>query len=478
MFDNAAFQQLVEGGQPTGEVVAADRFIITVKGLGAVTVGASVLFENGQLGMVREVRKDYVVVLNMMSEELALGTLVVLEGDSLSAQVGSKLLGRVVSPLGKPLDGKGPVNLIERADIFGTAPGIIERSGLTDQLITGVSMVDSLFPIAYGQRMAILGDNKAGKSTFLTQLTISQAAHDKVVVYVVICKRKVEVDRLLGKLEAAGALKNTVIVVANVFDSLVQAYLAPYIGCAIAEYFWKQGTDAVAIYDDLSTHAKVYREMSLLLEVTPGRDSYPGDMFYTHSSLLERAGKLAATGKTMTALPVLLTPNEDITALLPTNAMSITDGQIIFDLGYFRQGIRPAVHTGLSVSRVGGRTQDKRSQKLTNHLFKQLAAYKEAVQFSHFGSELAEQSKANLYLGKRLYEAFKQLPDVIYTLTEQQLLLDVILRTAGEQDIDVVKVKERLPETAAKVDSDEAYETAIRTLLAHAATPRQAEVAT
>lgn len=465
MFDNAAFQALVEAQQPTGEVIAADRMLVTARGLGQVTVGASVLFENGHQGIVREVMPEGVIILNLHSEDMPLGTLVVMESPTLTTLVGDKLLGRVVSPLMQPLDGKGPVNLIKRAEVFAKAPGIVQRVGLDDQLVTGVAMVDSLFPIAYGQRMAILGDNKAGKSTFMTQLTVSQAAAGKVVVQVLICKRKVDVDRLLMKLERTGALKNTILLVANVFDSLAQAYLAPYLGAAIAEHFWRQGRDTVIVYDDLSTHAKVYRELSLLLGVSPGRDSYPGDMFYAHSSLLERAGKLADGGATQTALPVIMTPNEDITAILPTNAMSITDGQIIFDLNAFRQGIRPAVNVGLSVSRVGGRTQNKRGQHLTGTLFRQLAAYHEADQFSHFGSELAPESKANLALGKKLYEAFKQMPDVILTLTEQQLLLATILQTKGERDLDVAKLKASVTEKAKGVKTDEQYEQTVQALL-------------
>jgi F-type H+-transporting ATPase subunit alpha len=292
--------------------------------------------------------------------------------------------------------------------------------------------------------MAVLGDGKTGKSAFMTQLTLAQKGTGRIVVHVLIGKRPADVDRLIGRLQAAQALDYCVIIVASTADALTQAYLAPYVGAAVGEHFWQSGRDVVMIYDDLTSHAKLYREMSLLLEVSPGRDSYPGDMFYAHSSLLERAGRLKSNKATLSAMAVVLTPADDITAHLPTDVMSITDGQIIFDADSFRQGIRPAVNVGLSVTRVGGKAQTPRQQKLTGGLFKSIAAYRQAMEFSRFGTELAVEAQAQLDLGKRIYEALKQPPDIIYTPLEQLLVLETIMKTEGKVGISVDALKQRV----------------------------------
>lgn len=466
MFDNAAFARLIEQKQPTGEVVSVDRFLVGVAGLETASAGALVLFENGAEGMVREVRGDTVLVLNLSAEDIDLGTLAVLFQEQIEIPVGEAMLGRVISVLSRPLDGKGAMNLTATRQVFAPAPPVHQRQLLNQQLPTGVAMVDMLFPVVLGQRIAVIGDSKTGKTSFLAQVTSSQVGSGRVVIYVVIGKRKVDIDNLLAKLQATGAMKHTIVVVANIFDSLAQSYLAPYVAAAIGEYFWYDlKKDVVVIYDDLSSHAKVYRELSLLAHGYPGRESYPGDMFFAHSSLLERAGKLVSTGKTMTALPVVLTPNDDITAYLSTSIMSITDGQIIFDMESFRQGIRPAVNVGLSVSRVGGRAQTQRRQKLSGSLFKKLAEYRQAMEFSHFGSELALESQASLELGKRIYEAFKQGPDEIYTLEQQELYLSAVLKTEGKVKINVDSVKQQSKAAAAAVKSEAEIDPAIDKLL-------------
>ncbi len=458
MFDNQMFQQLVEHGNLTGEVVAINRFIVEVKGLNGVRVGSQVLFEDGQRGMVREAYGDKVILYNIDSESLALGSLAVVEFDSVQVPVGPELVGRVVSPMGVPVDGKGPLGAKQTSGVFTPAPGIMDRKVLDQQLASGVGAVDSFFAIVLGQRIAILGDSKSGKSTFLSQLAANQQGTDRIVVYVLVGKRKVDVERLLRGLEESGAMSNTIVVLANIFDSLTQSYLAPYAGCSMAENLWYGGRDVIIIYDDLSSHAEAYRQLSLLQEVDPGRDSYPGDIFYTHSSLLERAGRLLTNDKTLTSLPVVLTPNDDITAYLPTNIMSITDGQIIFDLGYFRKGIRPAVNSGLSVSRVGGQAQTKRQKQLSTALFKALAKYRQAEEFSHFSSQLSKETRVDLARGKHLYAALMQKPEELYSLVEQQLMFETIMHNDTDLAMDIAGLKKAVLARAHEVSTEEDYD--------------------
>lgn len=476
MFDNAQFQRLVEADNLTGEVVAINRFIVEVKGLEGIRVGAQVLFEDGQRGIVREAHGDRVILYNIDSENLALGCLAVVEYDLLSIPVGPELIGRVLTPMGVPVDGKGPVTASQMSGIFTPAPGIMDRKMLDEQLASGVTAVDSFFPIVLGQRIAILGDSKSGKSTFLSQLSANQEGTDRIVVYVLVGKRKVDVERLLRELRASGAMEHTIVVLANIFDSLTQSYLAPYAAAAMAENLWYGGQDVIIIYDDLSSHAEAYRQLSLLQEVDPGRDSYPGDIFYTHSSLLERAGKLATNDKTLTSLPVVLTPNDDITAYLSTNIMSITDGQIIFDLGYFRKGVRPAVNAGLSVSRVGGQAQTKRQKQLSTALFKALAHYHQAEEFSHFSSQLSKETRLDLARGKHLYAALMQPPEQLFSLPEQQLMLETIMLSQDDRPIDVIGLKTAVQARAPEAKTDEDYDRIEAELLAQFAPTQLTEV--
>lgn len=465
MFDNSEFQKLVSSGNAIGEVVGSDRFLVNVRGLDGASINALVLFENGQRGLVREIGEEVVSVLNLESEHTALGSIVVLQDNVFKIPVGETQIGRVVSPLGEPLDGKGAIKTTEMGEIFRDAPGIMERSLLSDRLPTGVSAADMLFPVVLGQRIAVLGDTKAGKTSFLVQVGTNQKDSDRVVVYVLIGKRHVEIDSLLRTLNESGAINNSVVVVANIFDSLAQSYLAPYIGCAIAEHLWYGGRDVVVIYDDLSAHAKVYREVALLSGDNPGRDSYPGDMFFAHSRLLERSGKLASNGKTMTVLPVIITPSDDITAFLPTSIMSITDGQLIFDLASFRQNIRPAINAGLSVSRVGGRCQTPRQKKLSAALFKRLADYRQAAEFAHFGSELAPETKQALQLGETIIDALRQSPSELFTVNEQILVFETVLAGAGAKQLNVGMLKQKAREIAPTLEDDSGVEAAVQELL-------------
>lgn len=466
MFDNSEFQRLVEADNLTGEVVATNRFIVEVKGLEGVQIGAQVLFEDGQRGMVREVYGDKVILYNIDSEHLLLGTLAVVQFDDLMISVGKELVGRVINPMGQPIDGGGPIVTDSISGIFNPAPGIMDRKVLDQQLVSGVTAVDSFFPIVMGQRIAILGDSKSGKSTFLSQLIANQHGTDRIAVFVLIGKRKVDIERLLSSLRASGAMKHTIVVVANIFDSLTQSYLAPYAACAMAEKLWLDGQDVIIMYDDLSSHAEAYRQLSLLQEVDPGRDSYPGDIFYTHSSLLERAGRLLTNDKTLTSLPVVLTPNDDITAYLSTNVMSITDGQIIFDLGFFRKGVRPAVNAGLSVSRVGGQAQSKRQKQLSTALFKALAKYHQADEFSHFSSQLSKETRTDLTRGKHLYAAMMQPPEELLSLPEQQLMLETIMLSPDDRAIDIAALKQAVREAAPRATDDAAYDAIEQELLA------------
>ncbi len=458
MFDSATFQHLVEADNLTGEVVASNSFMVEVKGLEGVRLGSQVLFEDGQRGLVREAYGDRVILFNIDSERMEPGTLAVVENDVLSVPVGKQLIGRVISPMGKPLDNKGALRTTTTSGIFNPAPGIMARSMLNEQLASGVTAVDMFFPVVLGQRIAILGDSKAGKSTFLSQLSASQDGTQRIVVYVLIGKRKVDIERLLANLRESGAMGHTIVVLADIFDSLTQSYLAPYAACAMAEYLWYGGEDVIVIYDDLSSHAEAYRQLSLLQEVDPGRDSYPGDMFYAHSSLLERAGKLLKNGKTLTALPVIITPNDDITAYLSTSIMSITDGQIIFDLGLFRSGIRPAVNAGLSVSRVGGQAQTTRQKQLSSSLFQKLAKYHEAEEFSHFGSSLSKEATIDLTTGRQVYAALQQPPEELHSLTEQQLILETILLGGGESDIDIIGLKQSAKKEAPDIKDEKDFD--------------------
>lgn len=466
MYDSEVFEQLVSAGNSTGEVVGIERFLVKVKGLDGAPVGGMVLFQTGQRGMVREITPTHVVILNLDAESMVVGTLAVIQELSLTTRVGEALIGRVISPLGVPLDGKGELQLAESREVFQQAPGITERDLLKDQLYSGVTMVDMLFPVVLGQRIAVMGDTKSGKSAFLMQLGVNQQGTDRVVVYVLIGKRRAEIDQLVATLTETGAIANSIVVVANVFDSLAQSYIAPYVGCAIAEHLWYTiGRDVVIIYDDLSSHAKVYREVSLLARVNPGRDSYPGDMFFAHSSLLERAGKLASNGRTLTALPVVVTPGDDITAYLPTSIMSITDGQIIFDLATFRQNIRPAVNTGLSVSRVGGRAQTASQKVLSGALMQRLAAYREALEFAHFGSDLSLESKQVLELGRQLYEVLRQPPTIRYGIIEQQLSLRTVILGGGQRTMDIQALKAQAHQVADTLQTEEEIEATAQQLL-------------
>jgi F-type H+-transporting ATPase subunit alpha len=453
------FEKLIESGNPVGEVIAVDKFLVKARGLQPVRVHSLIMFEDGSKGFVQQVASEYVVILHLGEKTLVSGMMAVVQHQELVCKVGKDFIGRVIDVSGEPLDGKGPIAPDSVWPVFNTAPPLYARKLLDTQLESGVVAIDSLFPILRGQRMTLLGDSKSGKSALVTQLTLNQKNTDQVVVYALIAKRRSDVDSLLTQLQENDALKSAIVVVSTMFESLIMSYIAPYVACSMAEYFWQEcSQDTIIIYDDLTSHAHAYREVALMSGVSPGRDSYPGDMFFAHSSLLERAGRLAKNGAHLTSIPLINAAGGDISAYLPTNIMSITDGQWILDMSIFRNGIRPAINIGLSVTRVGGVGHTKRQKALASQTLKLLADYRQAEEFSHFGSELAVEAKRALVVGKNLFAALTQSPSDVYSFMAQQLMLDIILNNDNTAKLDVNQLKLNVVEYAAKVQKDEDFD--------------------
>ena len=343
-------------------------------------------------------------------QEIKEGDTVKRTGRVVSVPVGKAMLGRVVNALGQPIDGKGPIEAEDVRPVESPAPGIIERKSVSEPLQTGIKAIDSMIPIGRGQRELIIGDRQTGKTTVAVDTIINQKDTDVVCIYVAIGQKRSTVARIVDTLTKAGAMDYTVVVAATASELAPLQYIAPYAGCTIGEYFMKKGGHALIIYDDLSKHAVAYRAMSLLLHRPPGREAYPGDVFYLHSRLLERAAKMAPEygGGSLTALPIIETQAGDVSAYIPTNVISITDGQIFLETELFNSGIRPAVNPGISVSRVGGAAQIKAMKTVSGSLKLLYSQYRELQSFSQFGSDLDEDTKARLAMGERIVEVLKQ----------------------------------------------------------------------
>ncbi len=396
-----------------GTVISVGDGIARIYGLNNALAGELLTFQSGVQGMVMNLEYDNIgCVLLGDDTKVKEGDNVVRTGKVISIPVGESLLGRVVSPLGQALDGHGPIKTTETRPMEVIAPGVVERQPVKEPLQTGLKAIDAMVPIGRGQRELIIGDRQTGKTAIAIDTIINQKQENSgvICIYVAIGQKQSTIAQVVKTLEDAGALEYTIVVSASASDPASLLYIAPYAGCAMGEYFMWKGKDVLIIYDDLSKHAQAYRQMSLLLRRPPGREAYPGDVFYLHSRLLERACKLSKEngGGSLTALPIIETQANDISAYIPTNVISITDGQIYLDTRLFRSGIKPAVDVGLSVSRVGGSAQRKAVRKVSGTLRIDLAQYQELESFAQFGSELDKESQAQLSRGQRLRELLKQ----------------------------------------------------------------------
>ncbi len=394
-----------------GTVILVGDGIARVYGLTECMSGELLEFEDGSYGMAQNLESETVSVALLSNEnDIHEGTSVRRTGRVLSVPVGEGFLGRVVNALGKPIDGKGPIEAVATRPVEAEAPGIIERKSVSVPLQTGIKAIDSMIPIGRGQRELIIGDRQTGKTEIAIDTIINQKNEDVICIYVAIGQKNSSVVQLANELTQAGAMEYTIIVSASASETAPLQYVAPYAGCAMAEYFREQGKDVLIIYDDLSKHAVAYRALSLLIRRPPGREAYPGDVFYLHSRLLERAACVdpAYGGGSITALPIIETQAGDVSAYIPTNVISITDGQIFLETDLFHAGIMPAINPGISVSRVGGSAQKKAMKKVAGELKLLYSQYRELQAFAQFGSDLDADTKARLALGERIVEVLKQ----------------------------------------------------------------------
>ncbi len=441
-------------GHETGHVIYCGDGIARIKGLSHVEYGEIVIFESGVRGMVLDIREhDVGCILFSTDDEVYEGEKAVRTGSAAGVPVGDAMLGRIVNSLGDAIDDKGEIDTDEHLPIESPAPGIIDRQPVTTPMETGILAIDSMFPIGRGQRELIIGDRQTGKTTIATDTIINQKGKDVICIYVSIGQKASTVASLAQSLKNHGAMDYTVIVGSFASDPAPLQYLAPYAGTAIAEYFMHHGRDVLIVYDDLSKHAVSYREISLLLRRPPGREAYPGDVFYLHSRLLERSSRLSEKlgGGSITALPIIETQAGDVSAYIPTNVISITDGQIFLEGDLFAEGQRPAVNVGLSVSRVGGAAQTKAMKKATGSFRIDLAQYREMEVFTQFSSDLDEATQAQLTNGRALMEVLKQ-PGASPMSMEHQVITLVAAGAKIFSGVEPKLVKEFQKEMLAALD--------------------------
>ena len=427
-----------------GTVLMVDDGIARVSGLENCMANELVRFSTGAYGMALNLEENSVAVVMLGDDEgIKEGDTVERTREVVSVPVGEALIGRVVDALGKPIDGKGPVDTREQRRIESPAPGIIERKSVSVPLQTGIKAIDSMIPIGRGQRELIIGDRQTGKTTIATDTIINQKGKDCICIYVAIGQKRSTVAQVVESLTAAGAMNYTIVVSATASELAPLQYIAPYSGCAMGEYFMAQGKDVLIVYDDLSKHAVAYRALSLLIRRPPGREAYPGDVFYLHSRLLERAARVAPEygGGSLTALPIIETQAGDVSAYIPTNVISITDGQIFLETELFHSGIMPAVNPGISVSRVGGNAQIKAMKKVSGTLKLLYSQYRELQSFAQFGSDLDADTKARLGQGERIVAVLKQNHNAPVTVEHQVCILYAVIHDYLS-DVDVALIPE------------------------------------
>ncbi|MEI8174479.1 MAG: F0F1 ATP synthase subunit alpha [bacterium] len=439
--DNFSLQSKVE---KVGQVSEVFDGIAKVSGLSEIKSSEMVTFPNGEIGVALNLEEDTVGVIILGDfSKIKEGDEVKATGKILEIPVSDNILGRVVDAIGMPIDGKGAIKAVKTYPIEKVAPGVISRQSVSEPVATGIKVIDAIIPVGRGQRELIIGDRQTGKTAIVIDTILNQKGQNMICVYVSIGQKDSKLRKLGARLEAGGAMDYTVIVSAGASEPASMSYIAPYSGVSIAEYFMDQGKDVLIIYDDLSKHAVAYREISLLLRRPPGREAYPGDVFYLHSRLLERACRRNAKygGGSITALPIIETQAGDVSAYIPTNVISITDGQIFLETDLFYKGIRPAVNVGLSVSRVGSSAQIKAMKKVAGTLKLDLAQFRELEAFAQFGSDLDESTKKQLERGKRAVEVLKQ-PQYSPMKIENQVVVLYALTKGFMDDVAVEKIKE------------------------------------
>ncbi len=454
--DLATMQTRAEDYRPAataaegGTVISAADGVVEVRGMDKAVYGEIVTFDTGAKGMVESVEPDHLgIMLFDDIEKVGVGTLVTRSGKRAGIPVGDGFLGRVISPLGEPIDGKGPIEAEGYNPIEKQAPSILERQSVDTPLHTGILAIDSMFPIGRGQRELIIGDRQTGKTSIATDAILNQKDKDVLCIYVAIGQKASSIARVAEDLKKHGAMSYTTIVAATASDSAPLQYIAPYAGTALAEYFMSKGKSVLIVYDDLSKHAVAYRAISLLLRRSPGREAYPGDVFYLHSRLLERSCRMRDDlgGGSITALPIVETQAGDVSAYIPTNVISITDGQIFLESALFNAGNRPAVNVGLSVSRVGGAAQTKAMKKANANLRIELAQYKEMESFAQFSSDLDAETRRQLEHGKALMEMLKQ--PLYQPKSDAEQVVILVLASHGL--LDTLPTAEQRAQTAAFV---------------------------